>query len=162
MFLLEATVTSFCDDTASIWGLLGYVIMVIKIVIPLLLIILGMIDLGKAVVASDDKAISKSVNTLIQRFVAAIIMFFIPTIVSAIFNATTNSGITKNNSNICVQCLTNVSSASKCTGDLGSETCKYNGCKSTVDITNGGSTNSGTGNSSNNSGSNNSNANTLK
>ena len=122
MFILDATVSSFCDDTASIWGLLGYVIMVIKIVIPLLLIILGMIDLGKAVVASDDKAINKSVNTLIQRFVAAIIMFFIPTIVSAIFNATTNANMTNPNMNKCVQCLTNVSAQA---ADF---------CKSTVDI----------------------------
>ena len=157
MFLLDTSVSGFCADTASIWGLLGYVIMVFKIVIPLLLIILGMIDLGKAVVASDDKAISKSVNTLIQRFVAAIIMFFIPTIVSAIFNATTNSGVTKDSNNICVQCLTNVSAASKCTGKPGSDTCKFNGCKSTVDITNGSNT-SGTDSGS---GSNNSNSNTT-
>ena len=137
MLLLEATIQSFCEDTASIWGLLGYVVMVIKIVIPLLLIILGMIDLGKAVVASDDKAINKSVNTLIQRFVAAIIMFFVPTIVSAIFNATTNNGVTKKSNNICVQCLTNVSVASKCEkgAELGSDKCKFNGCRSKVDIT---------------------------
>ena len=123
MLLLNTTIEGFCSDTASIWGLLGYVVMVIKIVIPLLLIILGMIDLGKAVVASDDKAINKSVNTLIQRFVAAIIMFFVPTIVSAIFNATTNANMTRADMNKCVQCLTNVSNQSA----------DY--CKSSVDIT---------------------------
>ncbi len=100
----------FCQDTAGIWGLLGYIVVVLKIVIPLILIVLGMIDLGKAVVASDDKAISKAVNMLLHRFIAAVIVFFIPTIVSAIFNAI-NLGKAERESadyQYCIQCLTNV------------------------------------------------------
>lgn len=99
----------FCSDTANIWQILGYVVTVIKIVIPLILIILGMIDLGKAVISSDDKQISKSVSTLIKRFVAAVIMFFIPTIVSALFNALSVGDVTSEDANICIQCVTNVS-----------------------------------------------------
>lgn len=102
----------FCADTANIWRVLGHVVTVIKIVIPLALIILGMIDLGKAVVSSDDKAISKSVGALIKRFIAAVVMFFIPTIVSALFNAVTNINVTEGDYNICVQCVTNVSNCS--------------------------------------------------
>lgn len=99
----------FCADTANIWNLLGYVVTVIKIVIPLILIILGMVDLGKAVVSSDDKAISKSVSALIKRFIAAVVMFFIPTIVSALFNAVSSINMNEEGTDnqICVQCLTN-------------------------------------------------------
>lgn len=101
----------FCSDTANIWQLLGYVVVIIKIVIPLVLIILGMVDLGKAVISSDDKAISKSVSALVKRFVAAVVMFFIPTIVSAIFNALAIMGESeKADYNVCVQCVTNVGS----------------------------------------------------
>ena len=38
----------FCSQTANIWQVLGYVVMIFKIVIPLLLIVFGMVDLGKA------------------------------------------------------------------------------------------------------------------
>lgn len=96
----------FCAETANVWQVLGYIVMIIKIVIPLLLIIMGMVDLGKAVISSDDKAINKSVTTLIKRFIAAVLVFFIPTIVSALFNAVTR--LTDNTDyNICVQCITN-------------------------------------------------------
>ena len=84
MLLLD-TASQFCHDTARIWGLLGYVVLVIKIAIPLILIILGMIDLGKAVISSEDKAVSKSATKLLWRVIAAIVIFFIPTIVSAVF-----------------------------------------------------------------------------
>lgn len=97
----------FCSDTANVWNLLGYIVTVIKIVIPLILIILGMVDLGKAVVSSDDKAISKSVSALIKRFIAAVVMFFIPTIVSALFNALSLMNANDQaDYNICVQCVT--------------------------------------------------------
>ena len=97
----------FCADTANIWNVLGYVVTIIKIVIPLILIILGMIDLGKAVISSEEKAMSKSVSALLKRFIAAVIVFFIPTIVSALFNALAlMSDATKADYNVCVQCLT--------------------------------------------------------
>ena len=100
----------FCAQTANIWKVLGYVVLIIKIVIPLLLIILGMVDLGKAVISSDEKAINKSVGSLIRRFIAAVVIFFVPTIVSALFNVLDiSSGVTADY-NKCVQCVTNVSS----------------------------------------------------
>lgn len=104
MFLLAS---NFCHETAKLWNLLGYAVTIIKIVIPLILIVLGMVDLGQAVVSSDDKAINKAVTTLLKRFVAAIIVFFVPTIVSAIFNALDIiDSKTQAEYNICVQCVT--------------------------------------------------------
>lgn len=117
MFLLDAS--TFCADTAGIWGVLGWVVMVFKIVIPLLLIIFGMVDLGKAVISSDDKAISKAVSQLVRRFIAAVVLFFIPTIVSALFNAVAGIDISEEGSdwNKCVQCVTNVTSTT-CESDV--------------------------------------------
>ncbi len=96
----------FCSETANIWNVVGYIVVVIKIVIPLMLIVLGMVDLGKAVVSSDEKAINKSVSTLIKRFIAAVVVFFIPTIVSALFNALSLLGDQEPDYNVCVQCVT--------------------------------------------------------
>ena len=105
MYFLDGT---FCADTANIWQILGYVVNVIKIVIPLVLIILGMLDLGKAVVADKDDAINKAVKSLVHRFIAALVMFFIPTIISAVFGLIKIGDLKSNDANICVQCITNV------------------------------------------------------
>lgn len=83
MLLLEK---NFCQTSAGLWQLVGKVLLVFKIVIPLLLIIFGMIDLGKAVVASDEKAIKTATNSIIKRLIAAVVIFFIPTMVAAIFS----------------------------------------------------------------------------
>ncbi len=101
----------FCVETSNLWQILGYVVLILKIVIPLLLIVLGMVDLGKAVVSSDEKAINKSVSTLIKRFIAAVVVFFIPTIVSALFSAVKLITVDKNSNtgyNVCLQCVVDV------------------------------------------------------
>lgn len=82
MLVMAAT---FCKDTAEIWQLVGQFLLVFKIVIPIILIVLGMIDLGKAVISSDEKAISKSAKSLALRIVAAVVIFFIPTLIGAVF-----------------------------------------------------------------------------
>lgn len=111
LFMLLGAI-EFCQQTANIWKVLGYVVLIIKIVIPLLLIIFGMVDLGKAVISSDDKAISKSVSSLVRRFIAAVVIFFIPTIVSALFNVLDIMGDEQSDYNVCIQCVTNVNECS--------------------------------------------------
>ena len=44
-----------------------------------------MVDLGKAVISNDEKQIGKSAKSLMMRLVAAVVIFFVPTIVSAVF-----------------------------------------------------------------------------
>ena len=63
----------FCASTAKIWQLVGNVLLVFKIVIPILLIIWGMMDLGKAVVAAKDDEIKKATKSLAMRIIAGII-----------------------------------------------------------------------------------------
>ncbi len=83
MNLLE---TTFCQGTAKVWKLVGKILLVFKIVIPLLVVIFGMIDLGKAVVASKDDEIKKAAKSLGMRALAGVLIFFIPTIVAFVFN----------------------------------------------------------------------------
>lgn len=113
--MLLGDVSTFCASTANIWQIVGYIVLILKIGIPIILIVLGMVDLGKAVISSDDKAISKAVGTLTKRFIAAVIIFFVPSIVSAVFKMVTGTAInaTGSDTNICVQCVTNVSGVIK-------------------------------------------------
>lgn len=60
------------------------VLPIFQIGIPIILIVMGTIDLGKAVLSSDDKEIKAGTGRLIKRAIAAIFVFFIATIVSLV------------------------------------------------------------------------------
>ena len=79
-------VGGFCYESAPIWQFVGILLLVFKIVIPILLIVLGAVDLGKAVISDDEKAINKQVKIFSRRIIAAVAIFFIPYVVSAIFS----------------------------------------------------------------------------
>jgi len=53
----------------------------IRIGVPILLILLGSLDFGKAVIADDPKALSKATSTFVKRAIAAVAVFFAPTII---------------------------------------------------------------------------------
>ena len=55
---------------------------IIQIGIPILLIVMGTIDFGKAVASSDDKNIKEAGNKFLKRCIAAVVVFFVITIVS--------------------------------------------------------------------------------
>ena len=59
---------------------------VIKIVVPIILLIMGAIDLAKAVLASDDKEIKAATTKLTKRAIAAVAVFFAATIVEVIMS----------------------------------------------------------------------------
>ena len=60
------------------------VVTVIKIGIPILLIILGMIDLGKAVVAQKEDEIKKGQSLFIRRLISALLVFLVVFIVQLV------------------------------------------------------------------------------
>ena len=99
---------SFCSSLAPIWQIIGWVLWVFKIAIPIIIIVFGMIDLGKAVVASKDDEIKKSVKSLVMRAIAGIVIFFIPTLVGAIFSLVGEFGSEEyqDEYGICSDCIT--------------------------------------------------------
>lgn len=58
-----------------VWNLVGILINVIMIGVPILLIIFGMIDLGKAVIASKEDEVKKATKLLGKRFLYAVGVF---------------------------------------------------------------------------------------
>lgn len=66
---------------------------IIQIGIPIILIIMGSIDLGKAVLSSDEKAIKGAQGALVKRCIAAVAVFFVVTIVQLIFGLFASSGV---------------------------------------------------------------------
>ena len=45
---------------------------------PTIAIVLGSLDMGKAIVTSDDENMKKAQNRFIKRILAAVLLFFIP------------------------------------------------------------------------------------
>lgn len=71
-------------DLLSIIGIAKTVLRVLQIGIPIVLLIFGTIDLGKAVMAGDEKEIKAATNILIKRAVAAVAVFLLFMVVSVI------------------------------------------------------------------------------
>lgn len=72
---------NFCDDLEPIVNLLKNVVKLLQFGIPFLLILFGMIDLGKAVMAGKEDEMKKYQGALIKRLVYAIAIFLVVPIV---------------------------------------------------------------------------------
>lgn len=77
-----------CSDTTmlQVMGIVKFIMRVICIVVPVILIVLGTIDLFKAVTAGKEDEIKKKQKALITRLIAGILVFLVPTIVTVLFN----------------------------------------------------------------------------
>lgn len=87
------------------------VVLIIQIVGPVLLVIFGMIDLLKAIVAGKEDEIKKGQMTFIKRLLAAVIMFFVILIVKMVVNfvADDSEGIVN-----CASCFINGPNSNSC------------------------------------------------
>lgn len=99
-------------------NIVSMIVTAIKVLIPLILIILGMLDLGKAVMSNDEKVMKESQSRLIKRFVYAIIIFLLVALVQLVF--ITISGKDENDPNNvsggiteCINCFINGSDECK-------------------------------------------------
>ena len=61
-----------------------FIINLFRFIVPIVLIILGSIDLLKAVIAGKEEDIKKNQGILIKRAIAALILFLVPTIVMTV------------------------------------------------------------------------------
>ena len=73
------------DVPNSIINIVHTIVNLIKIAVPIILIILGMLDMGKAVASQKEDEIKKGQKTLMSRCIAAGIVFFVVAIVQLLF-----------------------------------------------------------------------------
>lgn len=79
------TVGEFCRVTASLWQIIGYIINVMKIVVPIIIVLFGIIDLSKAVMAGKEDEMKNAQKLLIKRLIYGVAVFMIITIVKSIY-----------------------------------------------------------------------------
>ena len=106
MFILDSVV---CGDgilemDRMIPDIFSLIITLIKIGVPILLIIFGMLDLGKAVMAQKEDEIKKSQQLFLKRLLSAALVFFVVMIVQVVFKL-----VAKDSDDVwnCVNCFIN-------------------------------------------------------
>ena len=115
MFILETVKCGNFENLAFdslIPDLTSTVVNIIKIGIPIILIFLGMLDLGKAVMAQKEDEIKKSQQIFVKRLISAVLVFLVVFIVQTVIGLVAgkqNSNITK-----CIDCFLGGSSSKNC------------------------------------------------
>ncbi len=98
------SISSFCSELSAVLRLVGFVKIGIQIGVPIILIVVGMIDFAKAVAAKDEGEIKKAQNGLIKKAIAAVLVFFVMTIVSLLM---TIIGYNQGDLDSCLSCVKN-------------------------------------------------------
>ena len=93
MDMFQILASDACGGLGPIVSVVKGVFEIIKIGVPIILILMGAIDLGKAVLASDDKEIKAATGKLIKRAIAAVAVFFAVTIVDVVMGLVDRGGV---------------------------------------------------------------------
>lgn len=126
----ETTTVCGIELSKRIPGFTSGIYNIVKIVVPILLVVMGMVDFAKATMASDEKKMSEAKSTFIRRFIAAVMVFMIMAVVQFVFSKI-ETGESKGFAN-CIDCLLSNSSGAcesgnkvkKC-GDYDFKSCPY-------------------------------------
>ncbi len=96
---------NFCANSGILKAMriVGYLILIVKILVPVILIATGSIDFGKAVIEGKDDSMKKATSNLTRRAIIAIIVFLIPTVINYIFGVVINRNFSYyNDCRICI------------------------------------------------------------
>lgn len=100
-----AAETTTCDalfgspsDPESLRYFINKILVYPKVLVPIIVIGLGVLDLAKAVIASKEDEMRKAQLTLIKRVLIGVCIFFVPTIVNVLMHL---ADIVLNGTNSC-------------------------------------------------------------
>lgn len=104
----------------DIANLTRLIVTILKIAIPIILVIYGILDLAKAVMANEEKEMKEAQKRLIKRIVYALVVFFVITLVQLLVKAVvpdndSDTEQSKGNIVACIACFT--SDGSYCEAD---------------------------------------------
>lgn len=108
MFILETVTCGGLENfnvDSLIPQLTSTAVTIIKIGIPLILIFLGMLDLGKAVMAQKEDEIKKSQQLFVKRLISAVLVFLVVFIVQLVIGLV--AGDDQTSITNCIDCFLN-------------------------------------------------------
>ena len=102
------------SKSLKIFQVIGYLILIAKIIAPIILIILGSITFGKAALSNDDKAMMDAAVMFGKKVLIGLIIFFVPTILD--FGLSLISGVsdTMQKFEPCTACILSPNDSSRC------------------------------------------------
>ena len=77
---------SSTDIPAALPTFTHNIINIVKIIVPIMLVIFGMLDFGKAVTSNDEKIMKESQNRFIKRIIGAVAIFLVVAVTQFIFS----------------------------------------------------------------------------
>lgn len=94
IFLIEPVFAINCNGilTADAADFLNKIMGWIRIMVPALLIVLGCVDFGTAVVSDDKDGLKKAGSKFVKRCLCGVAVFFIPLIVKVLLDISGISG----------------------------------------------------------------------
>ena len=101
----EINICSSENNALKAFQIIGYILFVIKILIPIIIIVLGMIDFGKAALSGDEKANTTSFKTLMMRIITGVMIFFIPTVLDFALSMVQGTKDTASKYEGCTTCM---------------------------------------------------------
>ena len=81
--ILDATCST---QMQTLIGAVKFILTLIRWAIPIVLIIMGSIDMFKAMASGDEKKAKEAQKTFIRRLIYAVVAFLIPFIISLVFD----------------------------------------------------------------------------
>ncbi len=102
--IVSVDVCSSDSGVLKVFQVIGYVIYIIKILVPTIIILLGMIEFGKATITKDEKAIFLAANSLMNKVIIGVLVFMVPTLLNALLNLVDGALETKNAYKACTVC----------------------------------------------------------
>lgn len=108
MFLLKDVSCGSITIDSIIPGTISTVVNIIKIAVPIMLIVFGILDMAKAVIANKEDEMKNAQKLLIKRVIYAVIVFFVVALVQFVFGqlAKASDGET-NSATSCISCFIN-------------------------------------------------------
>jgi hypothetical protein len=101
-----------CDSPGVLrtMKILGILIVLIKVIVPLLLIIMSIIDFGKSVIAGNAEDLKKNTVIFFKRCVAGAIILILPSLINFLFDNLVDRDEAKYQ--VCSNCLFNPNNCS--------------------------------------------------
>ena len=95
----------FCQETVKGWRLVGLLIMVLRIMAPVIVIITSMIPFLDALVKGNSEGLFGAGKAFARKLAAALIIFFIPSVINSSIRLLANREMVDNNVQICSVCF---------------------------------------------------------
>lgn len=99
----------FCGDfgVLRVFKMIGFIIKIVQLLAPIVIIIFGIIDFGKAVLSGDEKELTIASSNMLRRFIIGVSIFFIPIVVTVIIDYLPNRDVYNQRFSVdnCKNCL---------------------------------------------------------